>query len=1592
MSQAASGPESQVPTTRSEIAALAAGGLYDPANEHDACGVGFVAHIKGQKAHSIVEQGLKILENLDHRGAVGADALMGDGAGILIQIPDEFFRAEMAAQGVALPPLGEYGVGMIFLPKEHASRLACEQEVERAIKAEGQVLLGWRDVPVDKDMPMSPTVRTTEPVIRQVFIGRGADVIVPDALERKLYVIRKTASAAIQALKLTHSREYYVPSMSCRTIIYKGLLLADQVGKYYLDLQNPACTSALALVHQRFSTNTFPEWPLAHPYRMVAHNGEINTVKGNFNWMRAREGVMKSPVLGDDLQKLYPISFEGQSDTATFDNALELLTMSGYSLAHAAMMMIPEAWEQHTTMDERRRAFYEYHAAMIEPWDGPAAMVFTDGKQIGATLDRNGLRPARYIVTDDDLVVMASETGVLPMIPENKIIKKWRLQPGKMFLIDFEQGRIVDDEELKNQFASAKPYRQWIENVRIKLDAIPADGAAPVATESLLDRQQAFGYTQEDLKFLMAPMAATGEEGIGSMGNDSPLAVLSDKNKPLYNYFKQLFAQVTNPPIDPIREAIVMSLNSFIGPKPNLLDINAVNPPMRLEVAQPVLDFADMARLRGIEAHTGGKFKSYTLNITYPLIWGHEGVEAKLASLCAEAVDALKGGHNILIISDRAMDRAHVAIPALLALSAIHHHLVREGLRTTAGLVVETGSAREVHNFAVLAGYGAEAVHPYLAMETLADLHKDLAGNLSADKAIYNYVKAVGKGLSKIMSKMGVSTYMSYCGAQLFEAIGLNRDLVAKYFRGTPTQVEGIGVFEVAEEAIRNHRAAFGDDPILETMLDAGGEYAWRARGEDHMWTPDAIAKLQHSTRSGKFDTYKEYAQIINDQNKRHLTLRGLFEFKLDPSKAISVDEVESAAEIVKRFATGAMSLGSISTEAHSTLALAMNRIGGKSNTGEGGEDPARYRNELKGIKITDGTKVSDVIGTKVIEADYAMKDGDSLRSKIKQVASGRFGVTTEYLVSADQIQIKMAQGAKPGEGGQLPGGKVSEYIGRLRHSVPGVGLISPPPHHDIYSIEDLAQLIHDLKNVNPASSISVKLVSEVGVGTIAAGVTKCKADHIVIAGHDGGTGASPWSSIKHCGTPWELGLAETQQTLVLNRLRGRVRVQADGQMKTGRDVVIGALLGADEFGFATAPLVVEGCIMMRKCHLNTCPVGVATQDPVLRKKFTGKPEHVVNFFFFIAEEARQIMAQLGIRKFDELIGRADLLDTKKAIQHWKAKGLDFSRIFHQPAVPAEVPRLHVSEQDHGLTKALDVKLIEKARAAIEKGEKVQFMEDVRNVNRSVGAMLSGELIKHHPDGLPDQSIFVQMEGTGGQSFGAFLANGITFYLIGESNDYTGKGLSGGRIVVRPSIEFRGDAAKNIIVGNTVLIGATSGEAFFRGVAGERFAVRLSGATTVVEGTGDHGCEYMTGGTVAVLGKTGRNFAAGMSGGVAYVYDEDGSFASRCNTAMVALDKVLTAAEQEAGVDLALWHKGQTDEALLKKLVEDHHRWTGSLRARDILDNWSEARAKFVKVFPHEYKRALGEMNATKQADATIAKAKGNDQGDKKSPKSVPAK
>jgi glutamate synthase domain-containing protein 2/glutamate synthase domain-containing protein 1/glutamate synthase domain-containing protein 3 len=1534
----------------------AAQGLYHPSHEHDACGVGFVAHIKGRKSHSIVEQGLTVLKNLTHRGAVGYDPKLSDGAGLLIQIPDWFLREELGRQGVKLPPPGQYGVGMVFLPREPASRLACEYEIERAIKDEGQVLLGWRDVPVEAS-DLAAAARRQQPLIRQVFIGRGESITTTDGLERKLYIIRKSAGHAIQALRLAHGKEFYLPSMSARTVVYKGMLLAHQVGEFYLDLKDTRVESALAMVHQRFSTNTFPSWDLAHPFRLICHNGEINTLRGNVNWIRARQGAISSPVLGEDLRKIWPLIYDGQSDSASFDNALELLVMGGYSVAHAMMMMIPEAWENHTLMDPARRAFYEYHAAMMEPWDGPASIAFTDGRQIGATLDRNGLRPSRYIVTEDDLVIMGSECGCLP-VAEEKIIKKWRLQPGKMFLVDLEKGRIIDDKELKDTLAAAKPYVEWIERIRVKLDEVDTEKTPPLKSGvSLLDRQQAFGYTQEEIKFLMTPMALNGEEPVGSMGNDSPLAVLSDKDKTLYHYFKQLFAQVTNPPIDPIREELVTSLVSFIGPKPNLLGIDEMNPPLRLEVTQPVLDFYEMEKIRHIERYTDGKFRSLELDLTYPLAWGKEAIEARLASLCAQAEDAVRSGYSIIVLSDRLLSAERIAIPALLALSAIHQHLVAKGLRTSAGLVVETGSAREVHHFALLGGYGAEAVHPYLALETLLAMHPE--DNGAGSKAIKNFVKAIGKGLKKVMSKMGISTYMSYTGAQIFEAVGLKRSLIDKYFAGTTSSVEGIGVFELAEEAIRQHRAAFGNDPVLAHALDSGGEYAWRVRGEEHMWTPDAIAKLQHATRQNSFASYQEYASLINDQSRRHMTFRGLFEFRYGERAPVPIEEVEPAKEIVKRFSTGAMSHGSISIEAHSTLAVAMNRIGGKSNTGEGGEDRNRY------APVKAGESLQSRLGKERVAKDIELRAGDILKSRIKQVASGRFGVTAEYLASAEQIQIKMAQGAKPGEGGQLPGRKVSEYIAELRYSTPGVELISPPPHHDIYSIEDLAQLIHDLKNANPVASISVKLVSEVGVGTVAAGVSKAKSDHVTISGHDGGTGASPWSSIKHAGTPWELGLAETQQTLVLNRLRGRIAVQVDGQIKTGRDVVIGAILGADEFGFATAPLVVSGCVMMRKCHLNTCPVGVATQDPVLRQRFSGKPEYVVNFMFFVAEEVRVLMAQLGIRKFDDLIGRTELLDMKKGIEHWKAKGLDFSKVFAIPQMPADVARFYCEQQDHGLAKALDWRLIELAQSALEKKAPVAIDMPIRNGNRTVGTMLSHEIAKRYGhDGLPHDTIRVRFAGSAGQSFGAFLAHGVTLDLIGDTNDYCGKGLSGGRITVQPSPKFRGEPTENIITGNVVLYGAIAGEAYFRGVAGERFAVRNSGAQAVVEGVGDHGCEYMTGGTVAVIGSTGRNFAAGMSGGIAYVLDLERDFVKRCNAAMVDLEPVLAEPEQQAKLARELWHLGQSDEALLKGLIERHAKYTGSKRAQEILAKWSEYRGRFVKIFPKEYRRALGELAA----------------------------
>jgi len=1535
-------------------------GLYNPSNEHDACGVGFIAHIKGEKSHALVQHGLRILDNLTHRGATGYDPLLGDGAGILIQIPDAFLRRECSELGISLPDPGNYGVGMVFLPQDAAARSGVEKLIRQFVEAEGQSLLGWRDVPVDNGGLSEATIEV-EPVVRQVFVGRGANCADVDAFERKLFVIRKQVEHAVKAQNFTDGKQFYVPSMSARTIVYKGMLLAKQVGEYYLDLADSELVSCLALVHQRFSTNTFPSWDLAHPFRMIGHNGEINTLRGNLNWMNARHQALSSRLFGDDLEKIWPLIDEGQSDSACFDNALELLVLGGYSPAHAMMLLIPEAWAGNPLMDEKRRAFYEYYAPVMEPWDGPAAVAFTDGRQIGATLDRNGLRPARYVVTKDDLVIMASEVGVLPVAEEN-IAQKWRLQPGKMLLIDTEQQRIIDDEEIKEKLSSSEDFAGLIEQSRIKLDELKAVDAAQERSEALLDLQQAFGFSQEDIKFVLEPMALQSQEAVGSMGNDAPLAVLSSKSKPIYNYFKQLFAQVTNPAIDPIREELVMSLVSFVGPKPNLLGSHEPSISDCLEVSQPVLDYEDYGRLVAIDKLSGGKFESRVLDITYPVEDGADGMQPAMKVLCEAAQHAVEQGVNILILSDAGVDASRVAIPALLATAGVHHHLVRAGLRTSTGLVTSTGSAREVHHFALLAGYGAEAIHPWLAMDTLREIAPSL--EMEPAEAIKHYVKAIGKGLYKVMSKMGISTYQSYCGAQIFEAVGLNTPFVEEYFTGTASNVEGVGIGEIAGEAVAEHQRAFSEkDLVLAHALDAGGDYAYRVRGEQHMWTPESVAKLQHATRANQYSTYKEYARLINDQSRRHMTLRGLFEI-LPAGNPVPLDEVEPWTEIVKRFATGAMSLGSISTEAHSTLAIAMNRIGGKSNTGEGGEDPLRFR------PVERDTSTREALGD-VVVTDVALKKGDSMRSRIKQVASGRFGVTAEYLASADQIQIKVAQGAKPGEGGQLPGHKVSEYIARLRFSVPGVGLISPPPHHDIYSIEDLAQLIHDLKNANPKASISVKLVSEIGVGTVAAGVSKAKSDHVTIAGHDGGTGASPLSSIKHAGTPWELGLAETQQTLVLNRLRGRIAVQVDGQMKTGRDVLIGALLGADEFGFATAPLVVEGCIMMRKCHLNTCPVGVATQDPVLRKKFSGKPEHVINFFHFVAEELRELMAQMGVRKLDEIIGRSDLLEMRKGIEHWKARGLDFSKIFYRPDMPADVARFNCEEQDHGLDKALDNQLIEAARPALEKQKRVSFECEVRNINRSVGGMLSSEVARRYGHaGLPDDTIHVHMTGTGGQSFGVFLARGITLDLEGDANDYVGKGLSGGRLIVRPRKAFTGVPRENIVVGNTVLYGAIEGQAFFSGVGGERFAVRNSGAIAVIEGVGDHGCEYMTGGTVVILGETGRNFAAGMSGGLAYVFDETGMFAKRCNPAMVKLERVLPASDQPADEPM---HENTADEVLLKQLVESHLRYTGSEVARRILDDWDRARGKFVKVFPHEYRRALGELAAKRQEQLEAA-------------------
>ena len=1538
-------------------------GLYCADREHDACGIGFVANLKGTVSHKTIDDALLIQRNLDHRGAVGADPLCGDGAGIMIQIPDAFYRAEMAKSGLQLPSPGDYGVGMIFLPQEAASRVACEQELERTVQQEGQVVLGWRDVPVNQAMTMSLTVKASAPVVRQIFIGRGPDVMVQDALERKLYVIRKRASHRIKALNLKYGNDYFVPSMSTRTVVYKGLLLANQVGEYYLDLQDERCRSAIAIVHQRFSTNTFPSWALAHPYRYITHNGEINTVKGNYNWILARENVWSSPVLGEDVKKLIPLVYEGQSDTASLDNAVEILVMAGYTLPQAMMMLLPEAWERATTMDADRQAFYAYHAPMMEAWDGPAAIVFTNGVQIGATLDRNGLRPARYILTDDDQIILASEVGVLP-IPEGRIRRKWRVEPGKMLLIDTVQGRIIDDAELKNQVALAKPYREWVERLNLRLSDLEARSRStqnePVwDVLRLQECLKAFGITREDIDVVMLPMAISGQEPIGSMGNDAALPMLSKQNKSFFLYFKQLFAQVTNPPIDPIREELVTSLVSFIGPKPNLLDINNVNPPRRLQVLQPVLNEDEMKKLKNIADYTDGKFKSFTLDITYPIAWGCEGVEARLASLCAQAVDAVRSGDNILIINDAAVSSDRVAIPVLLAVSALHQHLIAEGVRTNVGLVVCSGAVTQTHDFALLLGFGAEAVHPYLALATLRALAPKKG--ISDTDAVEHYVKAIGKGLTKVMSKMGISTLMSYRGARIFEAIGLQSEFVNRYFHGTPSKVEGLGLFEVMQEALNIHAHAYGLNRGTGALLPIGGEYAWRAQGEEHMWTPEAIVKLQRASRDKNYQTYREYAQIINDQSSRQMTLRGLLRFRTEICTPVPIEEVEPAREIVRRFATGAMSMGSISAEAHATLAVAMNRIGGKSNTGEGGEDPRRYVQELRAGKspVKKGMMLADILGRDRIVADVELEEGDSLRSRIKQVASGRFGVTAQYLASADQIQIKMAQGAKPGEGGQLPGHKVSEYIAELRYSVPGVGLISPPPHHDIYSIEDLAQLIHDLKNANDKADISVKLVSETGVGTIAAGVAKAKADHIVIAGHDGGTGASPISSVKHAGSSWELGLSEAQQTLVLNQLRDRVVLQVDGQIKTGRDVVIGALLGADEFGFATAPLVVQGCLMMRQCHLNTCPVGIATQDPELRKRFKGKPSNLVNYFFFVAEEVREIMAQLGVRQFEDLIGRCDLLAQRNDIDNWKAQGVDLSRILYRPQVEQRMLR-HSASQDHHLEKSLDALLLPRLKPAIEQGRPVHIVSPICNVNRTVGTMIAHAIVSQYGERcLAADTVTLEFSGTAGQSFGAFAVQGMTLILDGQANDYVGKGLSGGCIVLKTPADFHGASNENIIAGNTTLYGATEGQAYINGVVGERFAVRLSGASAVVEGVGDHGCEYMTGGTVVVLGRTGRNFASGMSGGVAYVFDERGDFEANCNPSMVVLERVMSAQEQKRNSSPETWHEGKTDEDLLKTLISRHARLTGSALARNLLDHWGSSRARFVKVMPLQYKAAL---------------------------------
>ncbi len=1495
-------------------------GLYDPANEHDACGLGFVVNVRGEASHDIVLKGLAILQSLAHRGACGCDAETGDGAGVLIQIPHAFFARETAACGFRLPKPGEYGIAMCFLPVERQQRLYCEGLLERISRDEGLTVLGWRDTPVEVDA-IGRVARASQPYIEQFFVGCPAGMPA-DEFERKLFMVRKRAEAQVAIAPDVRDKSFfYIPSFSSRTIIYKGLLLAHQIGEFYNELLDPETKSALCLVHQRFSTNTFPTWQLAHPFRYLCHNGEINTVRGNVNWMNARQSTMSSPLF-DDIGKLFPVVQPLGSDSAALDNAVEMLTLAGRSLPHVMAMLVPEAWDADTTMSAEKRAFYEYHASLTEPWDGPAAIAFTDGRVIGATLDRNGLRPARYLITRDGLLVMASETGVLPFAPE-EIEYKGRLQPGKMLLVDLEQGRIVPDEEIKHQLATRQPYAEWLKNNQINLEALPEPNRMQHADhETVLTRQRCFGYTDEDVRLLLTPMAAEGQEAIGSMGLDTPLACLSDKPQSLFHYFKQLFAQVTNPPIDPIREELVMSLTSYIGVERNILDELPQNC-HTLKMPHPVLTNRDLEKLRRVSR---GDLLASTLPTTFSAHDGETGLKRALDGLCRRASLAIKAGYTLLILSDRGIDEEFAPIPSLLALTAVHNHLVREGTRMGVALIIESGEPREVMHYCLLIGYGASAINPYLAIETIEELatRGDLPTAMTPEAAVKNYIKAVNKGLLKVFSKMGISTLQSYRGAQVFEAIGLNKKLVEQYFTGTASRIEGIGLDVLATEAIAKHEFAFRPVSENETELATGGDYQYRITGERHLLNPSTVGKLRHAVRQQSYATFQEYSKLTDEQNENFYTLRGLMQLKTPP-RPIAIEEVEPATEIVKRFATGAMSFGSISKEAHETLAVAMNRIGGRSNTGEGGEDEARF---------------------------IPLPNGDSRRSAVKQVASGRFGVTTHYLVNADELQIKVAQGAKPGEGGQLPGHKVDEVIARVRHSIPGVGLISPPPHHDIYSIEDLSQLIYDLKNVNPKARISVKLVSEVGVGTVAAGVSKAHADVVLISGYDGGTGAAPLTSIKHAGIPWELGLAEAQQVLVMNDLRSRIRVQVDGKLQTGRDVIIAALLGAEEFGFSTAPLVALGCIMMRKCHLNTCPVGIATQNPELRKKFDGAPEHVINFFFFIAEEVREWMSKLGFRTLDEMIGRVDMLEMRPAIDHWKARGLDFSSILYNPQVPGRVGRRCVIGQDHGLEEVLDHSLMEQAKSAIEELKPVEFHMPIRNVDRTVGAMLSGAVARRHGSkGLPDDTIRICFAGSAGQSFGAFLSKGVTLMLEGDTNDYTGKGLSGGRIIVYPPRASRFKLEENILVGNTVLYGATSGEAFFNGVAGERFAVRNSGATAVVEGVGDHACEYMTNGTVVVLGSTGRNFAAGMSGGLAYVFDPTSEFCRvRCN---------------DAGIDLEPLFERE-DIGHLENLIRKHADLTGSPLGRRLLDNWTESLKGFVKVFPHEYKRAL---SAAKKLD-----------------------